>query len=194
MVFNDYVRYRFVLLYIFIFFFYIFVINEILVNEEFYISIGLLFFLIYIIVLGVRTLINSLNIRVKNDFFIFIGIHEYFYTYLVDLFKFFKFDLYFWVLLHKLYGMLCIYKKILIYKKLDFNYIYEYTKNTLVLLLLEKYIVNFYNQIILNSLDNLNLNSLNRLMGKYLNKLTKKTFLKKKYLSIIHLFKKTVVL
>lgn len=176
---NEYFRLRFIFFYVLVFFFFIFIINQIVVNEEFYISIGLLLFLIYLIVLSVRTLMNYLNVRVKNDFFIFLGIYEYVYTDSVELFKFFKFDLYFWVLLYNLYKLLYNYKKFLISKNLDFNYIYEYTKNILNFLVIEKYIVNFYNQVVLNGLYGIHVKSLNRLMGKYLNKLTKKNYLKK---------------
>ncbi len=191
---NEYFRLKFIIFYVLVFFFFIFIINQIVVNEEFYISIGLLLFLIYLIILSVRTLMNYLNVRVKNDFFIFLGIYEYVYTHFVELFKFFKFDLYFWVLLYNLYKLLYNYKKFLIGKNLDFNYIYEYTKNILNFLILEKYIVNFYNQVVLNGLYGIHVKSLDRLMGKYLNKLTKKNYLKKKYLSLTQLLKKVVVL
>ena len=175
------------------FLFFIFIFNDIPVNEEFYISIGLLMFLLYLIVLGVNSLINYLNVRVRNDFFIFIGVHEYVYTHFVELFKFFKFDLYFWILLHNLYKLLYNYKNFLIYKNLDFNHMYEYNKDTLISLVLEKYIINFYNQILLNGLYTIYGTVLSKIMGQYVKKLTKKAFLKKKYSAIIQLFKKTVI-
>lgn len=190
---NEYFRFKFIIFYVLVFFFFIFIFNEIVVNEEFYISIGLLLFLMYIVVISSRTLMNHLNIRVKNDFFLFVGVHEYIYTHFVDLFKFFKFDLYFWILLYNLYKLLYNYKKFLLLKKMDFNYIYEYIKNIVISLVLEKYIVNFYNQIILNSLDDMHLISLDGLMGKSLIKLTKKVFLKKKLLSV-NLLLRTIVI
>lgn len=191
---KDFVNLRLVNLYIFIFLLFIFLFNEIPVNEEFYISIGLLFFLVYIIFLGAKSLINSLNVRVKNDFFIFIGVHEYVYNHFIELFKFFKFDLYFWVLLHNLYKLLYNYKKFLIYKKLDFNYMYEYIKNTLISLVLENYIINFYNIVLLTMLEIMFEFTANMIYVEYNKKLTNKSlFMRKKCLSIIHLFKKTIV-
>lgn len=190
---NELFKFKFVIFYVLVFFTFIFIFNELMVNEEFYISIGLLVFLLYLIVLSIKSLMNYLNVRVKNDFFIFVGIHEYVYTHFVDLFKFFKFDLYFWVLLYNLYKLLYNYKKFLTYENLAFNYIYEYTKNILISLVLEKYTTKFYNQVILTSLHDIHIISLNRLMEKYLKKSAKKTFMKKKYLSITQLLKKIVV-
>jgi len=185
---NSY-NFRFLVMYFFIFFIFIFVVNEFPVNEEFYISIGLLLFLIYIFYLGACNLTNYLNVRVKNDFFIFVGMYDFFYSYCFELFKFFQFDLYFWMLLNKLYKYIYNYKKSLIYLKLQFTYIYEYNKNTYMYLFLEKYVVNFYNQILLSEVKNITINSLFIVLNKYSQKLLKKNFAKKTYLFIIDMFK-----
>ena len=88
--------------YVFIFFLFTFLINELPVNEEFYISLGLLGFLISIKKFSIKALFNYLNVQVKAGFFIFRGLYKYLYTSFVDLFFFFKFDLYFFVLLYNL--------------------------------------------------------------------------------------------
>ena len=67
-------------------------------------------------------------------------------------------------------------------------------KNRLNFLVLNKYILIFYVQIFLEGLSNTYTISLDRMLEKLYTKLIKKSVMKKKLNSMVHLLKRTVII
>lgn len=131
-----------------VYLFMIIIFNVLPVNEEFYISMGLFFFLIYIYIFITKIITAILNKQVETEFNVFVNLLINYYNFLICNYKYFKFELLFWLLLINLSNIFYMSKKNLVNINFQGQYYYMYNLNIYFYGLIKNFMIYYYNQLI----------------------------------------------